>query len=76
MDRSDYDYALSLHFLLNGENLVINQEPEADEIKVPTSKEELDVEIFENIEVKFKLLILIIQLICFFYDKGQETSKC
>lgn len=66
MDRSDYDYALSLHFLLNGENLVINQEPEADEIKVPTSKEELDVEIFENIEVKFKLLILIIQLICFF----------
>lgn len=41
MDCSDYDYALSLHLLLNGEPLTINQE--ANEIGNPEKKEEFDV---------------------------------
>lgn len=60
MERSDLDYALSLHFLLNGEHLQINQV--VNEIEVP-EKDEL--EMIESIEVRFfKFKSLIKQLIC------------
>lgn len=52
MDRSDFDYALSLHFLLNGEQLAINQV--VNEVEMPKKKDdECDVEVYEKIEVSF-----------------------
>ena len=49
MERSDLDYALSLHFLLNGEHVQINEVE--NDMEIPEDEEEL--EILERIEVRF-----------------------